>query len=167
MIYLKKFNDDVISHCSCDDGRIAIPQQLDCPWCGCGWLFSCLTCRKAFTFAEGIEIKNQSWEDLAREERRHHGSPDPDEETLAMWIDAMKELLRDVEVGQKYVIIDWEIIPTFALDVSFDGLYGRHSFKKAPQVEAIKNPSVIDRDLANQAYWRSHALSSFDDVESS
>ena len=84
-----------------------------------------------------------------------------------MWIDAMKELLRDVEVGQKYVIIDWEIIPTFALDVSFDGLYGRHSFKKAPQVEAIKNPLVIDRDLANQAYWRSHALSSFDDVESS
>lgn len=160
MIYLKKLNDDVISHCSCDDGRIAIPQQADCPWCGCGWLFSCLTCRKAFTFAEGIEIKNQSWEEIAREERKNYGDINPDEETIELWIEAMKELLRSVEVGKKYCIIDWEVFAVDATDIFFQGLYGSHSFDRLPQVEALDNPSVLDRELANQNYWRSHALPS-------
>jgi hypothetical protein len=53
-VYLCKDNDDLISHCTCREALVAPPGQADCPWCGCGWLFSCLSCRKAFTFARAV-----------------------------------------------------------------------------------------------------------------
>src|SRR6266566_1407987 len=55
MIYLRKANDNLVSHCKCDEAYISAPSQMDCPWCGCGWLFTCSHCRKAFTFAEAVE----------------------------------------------------------------------------------------------------------------
>ncbi len=64
IIYLKKANDDLVSNCKCNDGRITYPPQQDCPWCGCGWLFTCISSRKAFTFAAGIELET-NWEELA------------------------------------------------------------------------------------------------------
>lgn len=44
-IYLIKDNDDLCSHCACETAYITFPPQMDCPWCGCGWLFSCTACR--------------------------------------------------------------------------------------------------------------------------
>ena len=52
--YIAKANNDVLSHCQCADTLAAGPAQLDCPWCGCGWLFSCIKCRKAFTFGRVV-----------------------------------------------------------------------------------------------------------------
>ena len=46
IVYLKKASNELISHCGCEESRISYPAQMDCPWCGCGWLFSCITCRK-------------------------------------------------------------------------------------------------------------------------
>lgn len=57
ILYLVKKNDDVISHCKCEESFVGEEGQLDCPWCGCGWLFSCSKCRKAFTFSEAAEIE--------------------------------------------------------------------------------------------------------------
>src|SRR5262249_18861030 len=53
-VYLRKANNDLVSHCACAqaDALVTAPSQMDCPWCGCGWLFICSRCRKAFTFAE-------------------------------------------------------------------------------------------------------------------
>ena len=39
-IYLEKDNDQLVSFCSCEPAYITYPPQLDCPWCGCGWLFT-------------------------------------------------------------------------------------------------------------------------------
>ena len=40
-IYLRKANDDFVSHCECAkaDALISSPGQMDCPWCVCieGW----------------------------------------------------------------------------------------------------------------------------------
>ena len=65
-LYLRKANNDLVSHCRCakEDALISSPCQMDCPWCGCGWLFTCSRCRKAFTFAEGVEV-HESWEETA------------------------------------------------------------------------------------------------------
>jgi hypothetical protein len=65
-LYLAKANDDLVSHCRCarPDALISSPCQMDCPWCGCGWLFICSRCRKAFTFAQAVEV-NETWEQTA------------------------------------------------------------------------------------------------------
>ncbi len=49
--FLFKANDDVLSYCSCVGEPAMSTGQLDCPWCGCGWLISCAKCGKAFTYA--------------------------------------------------------------------------------------------------------------------
>ncbi len=37
-VYLVKANDDLVSHCRCERTFIGAPSQIDCPWCGCGWV---------------------------------------------------------------------------------------------------------------------------------
>ncbi|HJN76044.1 MAG TPA: hypothetical protein QGF58_19085 [Myxococcota bacterium] len=49
--FLIKDSDDLLSFCKCDTGLVGVPGQLDCPWCGCGWMLSCIDCRKSFVFA--------------------------------------------------------------------------------------------------------------------
>jgi hypothetical protein len=78
LIYLQKDNDDLVSHCRCREAFISYPPQMDCPWCGCGWLFSCIKCRKAFTFARAVEV-NDSWEELACRDIRGMGMEVTDE----------------------------------------------------------------------------------------
>jgi hypothetical protein len=65
-LYLRKANDGFVSHCKCDkaDALISSPSQMDCPWCGCGWLFICSRCCKAFTFVEAVQV-DESWEKTA------------------------------------------------------------------------------------------------------
>jgi len=118
--YLRKVNDDVVSHCKCDDGRISFPPQLDCPWCGCGWLFACITCRKAFTFVEAVELET-TWIELAREDIRNKWKEEPSDDDVASWIKAMKEILGDIELGERYVIIDGAVLKTDTENVEFDG----------------------------------------------
>ena len=155
--YLKKANDDVISFCTCGDGRITFPGQMDCPWCGCGWLFTCITCRKAFTFAEGVEIEG-SWEQIARDDNRNGWKMELSDDDVASWIEGMKEILADVRPGQRYVIIDGSVIRADATNVVFDGWHAHHDFPEVPQVMALTNKSVLDEKLGNRAYWAANAL---------
>jgi hypothetical protein len=155
--YLKKASDEVISFCSCGDGRVSFPAQMDCPWCGCGWLFSCMTCHKAFTFAEGVEIEG-SWEDLAREEVRNKWKREPEEDDIASWVEGMKEILANVELGKRYVIIDGNVIPVDATGVKFNGWHARHEFAELPQVQALSNKSALDAKLGQRGYWTSNAV---------
>jgi len=64
-LYLAKANNNLISHCACPDALVTFPPQIDCPWCGCGWLFTCIECRKAFVFERAIE-SDSPWHELAR-----------------------------------------------------------------------------------------------------
>jgi hypothetical protein len=155
--YLKKASDDLISFCSCGDGRMAFPAQMDCPWCGCGWLFSCITCRKAFTFAKGVEIEG-TWEEIARDDIRNKWKEEPSEEDVASWIEAMKEILADVQVGERYVILDGSVIQADADNVKFDGWAAHHEFPTMPQVRALANKAILDEELGNREYWTSNAL---------
>jgi hypothetical protein len=155
--YLKKANDDVISFCSCGDGRVTFPAQMDCPWCGCGWLFTCITCRKAFTFADGIEIEG-TWEEIARDDIRNRSKKQPSEEEIASWIDAMKEILADVRVGGRYVIIDGSVIRSNARNITFNGWAAHHEFKEIPQVRALTDKALLKDELGSREYWSSRYL---------
>ncbi len=155
--HLKKANDDVISFCSCGDGRVTFPAQMDCPWCGCGWLFTCINCRKAFTFAEGVETE-ANWEDLAREDIRRRGNEDPSNNDVASWVQGMKENTKDVRAGVRYVVIDGSVVPADATNIEINGWHTRHNFTKVPQEEARSDKSILDVQLGNREYWTKHAL---------
>jgi hypothetical protein len=155
--YLKKANDDLISFCTCGDGRVTFPAQISCPWCGCGWLFTCITCRKAFTFAEGVEIEG-TWEEIARGDIRNKLKEEPSEEDVASWIEAMKETLANVRAGQRYVIIDGSVIHVDATNIRFEGWAAHHEFSTVPQVRALTNRAILEEQLSNRGYWSSNAL---------
>ena len=152
IIYLQKYNDDLISHCKCETAIAAYPPQMNCPWCGCGWLLTCIECRKAFTFAVAVEL-NTTWEDLAKkdiEQRNHCVASDED---IFNWVESMKEIFADIELGKSYVCLDGYIIPTDAKQVDIEGWMSEHKFDFVPQVKALKDRSVIDNYLSNSEYW--------------
>lgn len=157
MIYLRKANDDVVSHCSCGDGRVTFPPQMDCPWCGCGWLFTCVTCRKAFTFADAVELDG-SWETIAREDLRNGTGDDPSDDEVASWIEAMQDLLADIEAGKRYVILDGAVLPIDATNVEFDGWHAHHQFAELPQAQALDDATALKAQLGKRAYWLANAL---------
>jgi hypothetical protein len=109
-LYLTKANNDVISHCSCTDALVTFPSQMDCPWCGCGWLFTCIECRKAFVFARAIET-DQTWEDLARRDLTNKWHESPSEDDILDWATAMEELMQDLVLNQEYVYLDGFFLP--------------------------------------------------------
>lgn len=157
IIFLKKANDDLVSFCKCGDGHITYPPQIGCPWCGCGWLFTCIKCRKAFTFAQGVEIEG-SWEELARRDIANRNYKPLTDAEVAHWIEVMKRLLADVKPGRIYVCIDGNVFERDARNIEFDGWYGHHSFEQLPQVSALTDPSVRSNLLGSETYWKKQAL---------
>lgn len=144
MIYLVKASDDLVSGCRCAPAPVAAPRQKDCPWCGCGWLFSCLRCREPFAFARAEEV-DLSWEELARLD----GRGEPEE-----WIDFMKVHLKDLKPGALYVYLDgWVFQPE--RHIRFDGWHSRHDFPRAPQAVGRE---FLDRTLATRDYWESRRV---------
>src|SRR5689334_2744599 len=110
-VYLVKANDSLVSHCRCASAYITFPPQMDCPWCGCGWLFTCIACRKAFTFAKAVVVKD-SWEEIGRRDLENQWRKLPEDQEVENWVEAMKELLAGIEPGKEYVCLDGRIICT-------------------------------------------------------
>lgn len=156
-VYLVKESEELISHCHCDDGLIASPGQMDCPWCGCGWLFGCIGCRKAFTFARGV-MTDRPWEELARQDYAGIGlgAPSPDE--VDGWVSRMKGLLAGIEPGRRYVYLDGSFIPADAGPVFFEGWYARHDLPLMPQTAALANPELVNQLLWSRSYWTSRSV---------
>src|SRR5687768_15525058 len=97
IIYLKKATAELVSNCKCDDGRITYPPQQGCPWCGCGWLFTCISCRKAFTFATPVELET-TWEELAIADWKGWGLQRVSKKNITSWVADMKRLLAGVKL---------------------------------------------------------------------
>ena len=163
-LYLRKANDDFFSHCRCHRGaaRISSPGQMDCPWCGCGWLFSCSNCLKAFTFAEAVEI-NESWAVTAERDIRaiYRRKPEPGE--VQEWVELMKILLKGVECGEQYVYFDGFVIPVTANGITIEGWHAHHKLDFVPQVAALYDPEICDGLLCSTAYWQSNRVEGQDD----
>jgi hypothetical protein len=158
-LYLRKANDDLVSHCKCDkaDALITNPCQMGCPWCGCGWLFICGRCRKAFTFAEGIEVA-ESWKETGERTVRALFRREPEPGEVKDWIAWMKILLEGFEPGERYVYFDGHVIPTTAEGVTVEGMHSRHALDFVPQVAALTDPGVRERLLGSREYWQSNRV---------
>jgi hypothetical protein len=156
-IYLVKANNSLISHCTCSNAVIGTPAQMDCPWCGCGWLFVCRECRKAFTFARAEEME-QTWQELAHRDLDGKWGRQPTPEDIEQWISFMKMVLRDVKVGKEYVYIDGWVFPTDSKNILFEGVYARHDLDTVPQVEALADRKALERTLDCERYWKDRKI---------
>ncbi len=158
-LYLRKANDDFVSHCKCDkaDAWITSPGQMDCPWCGCGWLFICGRCSKAFTFAEAAAI-DESWEDTGTRNVRSLYERDPEAGEIDEWVQFMKILLKGIRPGETYVYFDGYVVPATAAGVKIEGWHSRHELDFVPQVAAMTDPAISDRLLSARDYWQTNRI---------
>ncbi len=156
-LYLAKANNELVCHCECDVALATFPPQMDCPWCGCGWLFTCITCRKAFTFAKAVVVP-ESLEELARRDLEGMLQEEPGEEHIQEWLGIMRELLEDVEEGEEYVYLDGFFVPTSVGEAEIIGWHSHHVLDFIPQVEAMNDDRILDNMLANQDYWFETAI---------
>jgi hypothetical protein len=163
-LYLKKANDQLICHCTCEQALITFPPQMDCPWCGCGWLFCCAKCRKAFTFAVAVEV-NESWEATALRDLKNRGEDfdEPTDDDVAAWVEAMQVMCEDLEAGEEYVYLDGWFIPTSTDEIVIEGMHAYHELEGVPHVAALKDKSVITDLLGNQEYWTENHIEDEDE----
>jgi hypothetical protein len=149
-IYLVKDSDDLVCHCHCQPApMIAVPHPADCPWCGCGWLFSCIDCRKAFTFARAVVVPWR-WDEIAVRDLSQFGL-----EPEAVPVDHIKRiahLMDRVILGQRYVHLDGRLVWADADGVRLVGHYASHALDRIPQVAALTDPRWKEM-LSSRAYW--------------
>jgi hypothetical protein len=130
---------------------------MDCPWCGCGWLFICSRCRKGFTFAEAVEV-SELWEETADRSIRGFYARAPEPGEVEEWIDFLKILLKGIRAGEQYVYFDGWVIRTTAEAVSFEGWHSHHDLDFVPQVAALNDPEIRTGLPASRDYWLSTSL---------
>lgn len=156
-IYLERANKNLICHCRCRRSLIAAPVQMDCPWCGCGWLFTCVNCRKAYTFARGVEV-DESLEDLAKLDLEGRRGTELEVDDLPKWVDWMRILLKGVEPGREYVYLDGYFIDVETGPMQFDGWHSRHDLPWVPQAKALEDPTALHDTIGSQEYWEQTRL---------
>ena len=161
-VYLVKESADLVCHCKCADALITFPPQMDCPWCGCGWLFTCIECRKAFTFARGVLV-DETLEKIAVRDLRNRWEKEPAPKDVVEWVEAMRILLKDVEVGREYVYLDGFFIAADAEKVAFEGWAARHGLPRMPQSQARVDANALERSLGDINYWRARWVARDDD----
>lgn len=162
-IYLERANSDLVCWCKCETSLVSSPAQMDCPWCGCGWLFTCINCGKAFTFARGVEL-DLSLADLAKQDLTRMYKKPPDEEAIQNWIEGMEIMLGGVQVGKIYCYFDGWYLPVDQADYNIEGWFARHKFAALPQVEAKRDPKALSETIASIQYWRERAITRSDEA---
>lgn len=151
-VFLAKANNDLISHCKCEHTFIGAPAQMDCPWCGCGWLFICPKCRKAFTFARA-ERCELTWEQLAHNDLDGKYGRQPSQEEVDEWIGYMKLLTKDLVISKQYAYIDGWVFPVDEVQLRFEGAHARHHLAAVPQTMALSDRESLQQTLGNREYW--------------
>jgi hypothetical protein len=148
---LAKAGNEVLSHCRCVAPMASVPGQLDCPWCGCGWLISCTECRKAFTFARVVEV-DTDYETFVRQDRGR-GEFEHSDDEIRRQAEMLEWMLEPFSPGQKIVYLDGAY---FALDEAvedFEGVYASHNFSELPHALALKNSAHLNALLGDKDYW--------------
>ena len=132
--------------------------QLDCPWCGCGWLISCSKCRKAYTYAVVREI-DTSLVELGRREVKARGiEASVTEKDIQEWAEAMDDDISRFDIGDIVIYLDGTYFEVGAKDVCFDGYFAHHQFSDLPHAMAVNDAEVLTQILGDRHYWIDRAL---------
>lgn len=155
---LAKANDSVLSHCRCPTPLASLPSQMDCPWCGCGWLICCLECHRAFTYAQVIEVDTDYEAFIGQNYRRGQRVGNVSSELIDSASSWLKGELESIPVGTTVVYLDGRYFVLDAEPRAFEGIYAAHAFRHLPHYVALKEPAHLDRTLGQRWYWSERAL---------
>jgi hypothetical protein len=150
--WFAKANDDVISHCRCEGALAATEGQFDCPWCGCGWLISCIECRKAFTFAKIVDV-DSTYEEILTKDAKTRGLKTVTPEDIAHYAATMRDLLAPLELGATIVYLDGRYFQIDETDIEFEGFHARHKLDRLPHALTREDPDYLLRTLGDMQYW--------------
>lgn len=128
-----------------------MPDQLDCPWCGCGWLFSCAQCGRAFTFAKAVKI-DYPLDEIVAMDLSGRGFAE-NAEVAKEATEFMRAALSDVDEDRTYVYLDGSILTLDASDIKFEGWHARHDLPVLPHKLELTTPGELGRVLGDSAYW--------------
>jgi hypothetical protein len=150
-LHLERANDRGVCFCTCERALAAVPDQMDCPWCGCGWLFSCASCGKAFTYAKPVRIAHPlrelvEWDLVGRGIKKSNRS------FIKSGAEWMEILLKDVEGEDEHVYFDGYFVPLAAKNTTIEGHYANHKVKALPHAQELKKPGSLAA-LENPSYW--------------
>lgn len=156
-----------ICWCKCDRG-VSTPigdGQFDCPWCGCGWLFSCVQCRKAFTYARVVEVDTEPTA-LAtlNVERFFHVSADKFDaghrKAVEQQASAIAKASSTLILGTECVVLDGKLFKLkhgdaafSTISLTFTGMYARHRLTDLPQQTFRKDQKGLIDFLGDRDYW--------------
>lgn len=161
-LHLEKANDKGICFCKCERALVAVPDQMDCPWCGCGYLFACARCGLAFTYAKPVVLHTPLSEIVAQD---LIGRGFEDEDGLFEGAAAdMAMMLENVEEGKEYVYFDGYAVALDEEDVTIEGLHGSHHFDRLPHAEELDTPGAFEV-LTSPDYWDERRHPEGDDAE--
>ena len=135
----------------------SLPSQMDCPWCGRGWLICCTQCRRAFTYARVVDVETD-YETFIRDDRRRGkwGGLGPSElKDCASWLE---DALADIPAGRTVVYLDGMYFDVDSEPGVFEGVYALHEFQHLPHFVALTNPAHLDATLGQPLYWLERAL---------
>jgi hypothetical protein len=156
---LIKANDDLVSWCKCAWPAYASSGQLDCPWCGCGWLFTCASCRRAFTFAKVVYAEVPLRQIMQQERSSYHNQPvaldDSEVISRTEWLEFELELL---PVGTICAYLDGKVLAVDSADIRFNGWFAHHELDSVPQWSVRGSRAGIEALLGDKAYWLDRKL---------
>lgn len=164
MKWIVKASDEGVSCCSCAEALARLPgaDQLDCPWCGCGWLFSCASCGLAFTYGRIAEV--ETWPTQIAHDMLTLNDDGTHAEVIPTRNLGRLPALRDAianqssllgAVGSDVVIIDGRVLP---LDyemrsAGFVGRRGVHRLSRLPQFVTRDHHALVEAFA--KPYWDS------------
>jgi hypothetical protein len=160
--YLIRSSTDVICHCKCPeaDALVAHPigAQAGCPWCGCGWLWSCTVCRKSFTFAKVVDLP-MPYADFVHDDALRWGMS-ADEvngkrggRLVAQGAEILKRFTAPLLVDREYVLLDQCAVLAYEPVIGLVGKVRVHDFPLPPQTVARKAGNEELELLLDSRYW--------------
>lgn len=126
--------------------------QMDCPWCGCGWLISCSRCAKAFTYAV-VKETDVPLAELGRREAQRRGLTSVTGQECEEWAAGMAEAFEPFDVGDIVVYLDGVYWLLGARNVRFEGYFATHDLVELPHATALREPNALRTMLGGEAYW--------------
>ena len=89
---------------------------------------------------------------------QQQGGAQPFDEDVQSWVEFMAVFLRGAQAGHRYVYFDSYIIPVDADGLKIEGIHSSHALSVVPQVEALRDPTIIRDLLSSPRYWHDTAL---------
>ena len=145
--------------CDCLTGIVDAPwhDRETHPAGGTGWLWTCVSCGRAFMFARGTYIRGTLEQLAAQQTPRVQTVIESADEssvrtllaTPADWIRVVAPIAAQIRRRERYVFFDGHVFPARHGPVKFDGLWRSHDLPDLPHL----SDELIGQTLANPEYW--------------